>query len=89
MTFPKFLPAATSLLRSREGDVWIAGSSRADEDTGWYVVTPEGTVAARVVLPPDLELLEPGRDLIITKRRDARGVDQVLLFDLVPETLEP
>ncbi len=83
MPYPRFLPATTAMIRSRDGDVWVSASTSArDTLRTWYVVSPRGRVLARVDLAMHLELLDAGRDFVLASRRDTLGLERVELFGL-------
>ena len=84
MPFPETLPVVATLLSAEDGDVWVTGSVSADEDRReWYVISPVGEVLARVDVAADLEILDAGRDFLITKRRDELDIEYLDFWEIL------
>ena len=66
------------------GHLWVEEYLRpGDEQPLWTVFTPEGKMLGDVETPPDLQLVQVGRDFVLGVRKDQLGVEHVQLYDLI------
>jgi hypothetical protein len=83
MPFPKWLLAFDRLVADVDDNLWIADyRDPADRQVRWRVYSSTGAPSARVVTPPDLVVLEIGRDYVLGVERPAVGVERVVLYRL-------
>ena len=60
------------------GHLWVEEYLRpGDEQPLWTVFTPEGKMLGDVETPPDLQLVQVGRDFVLGVRKDQLGVEHV------------
>ena len=66
------------------GHLWVEEYLRpGDEQPLWTVFTPEGKMLGDVETPPDLQLVQVGRDFVLGVRKDTLGVEHVQLYNLI------
>jgi hypothetical protein len=77
-------PAHGRLVADTDGNLWVERFPRplSKDPTPWIVFGAEGRVLARTQVPPDFRVLEIGDDYVVGVRRDAEGVERVVVHAL-------
>lgn len=72
------------MLVDETGHLWVEEYLRpGDEQPLWTVFSPEGKMLGDVETPPDLQLVQVGRDFVLGVRKDTLGVEHVQLYNLI------
>ena len=74
---PEFIPFFDQMRMDSDDRVWLRRFDIEPEDRNWYVYQWSGELAARVVLPPELSVLDISNDLLVGLTEDDLGVQRV------------
>ncbi len=77
------LPAFDALRIDPDGNLWVARARiPGEEQPEWFVHRPDGQLVARVRTPPDVEVLEIGRDHLLGVHTDDLDVERIVVHAL-------
>ena len=71
-------PAFSTIVATRDGNVWVRDGQRPSSSTArWTVFDRGGRAVATVALPPDVDVLDATEELVLLAGRDGLGVEFV------------
>lgn len=80
---PDRLPAFGEMVPGLEGSVWVERlTSVVADSTRYVVISPNGSVVARVTAPPGFRVTDVGSDVVVGVHRDGDGVETVRAYRL-------
>ena len=83
MPYPDTYPAFAEVAADPDGNLWVLDYSRpGDPSRRWTVFSPGGRALGSVETPPDLRVLEIGRDYLLGVGQDELDVEHVKLYRL-------
>jgi len=86
MPIPTSMPAFADLQVDAETNLWVAEYMPPSADSSmWTVYDHDGRMRAAVRLPPDLRVVEIGRDYLVALATDELDVPHVRLYRIVKE----
>lgn len=84
ISYPETKPAFDGLIAHDDGTLWIKDSPVAGAERDyWTVYAPDGRAAARVVLPPDLDVLDVDGTHVLARWTDELDVQYVRSYRIV------